>query len=72
VAAHRGTVTGYEGPRNWDYRYCWLRDTTFTPQALLGTGYVDEAKAWREWLLRAVAGDPAKLQIMCGLDMADS
>ncbi|MFY1692294.1 glycoside hydrolase family 15 protein [Plantactinospora sp. WMMB782] len=56
------------GPRNWDYRYCWLRDATFTLQALLGTGYVEEAKAWREWLLRAVAGDPAKLRIMYGLD----
>jgi GH15 family glucan-1,4-alpha-glucosidase len=56
------------GVRNWDYRYCWLRDATFTLQALLGTGYVDEAKAWREWLVRAVAGDPAKLQIMYGLD----
>jgi GH15 family glucan-1,4-alpha-glucosidase len=56
------------GPRNWDYRYCWLRDATFTLQALLGTGYVTEARAWREWLLRAVAGDPADLQIMYGLD----
>ncbi|PZF86369.1 glycoside hydrolase family 15 protein [Micromonospora deserti] len=56
------------GPRNWDYRYCWLRDATFTLQALLGTGYVAEAKAWREWLLRAVAGDPADLQIMYALD----
>jgi GH15 family glucan-1,4-alpha-glucosidase len=56
------------GARNWDYRYCWLRDATFTLQALLGTGYVAEAKAWREWLLRAVAGDPADLQIMYGLD----
>jgi GH15 family glucan-1,4-alpha-glucosidase len=56
------------GPRNWDYRYCWLRDATFTLQALLGTGYVAEAKAWRDWLLRAVAGDPADLQIMYGLD----
>ncbi len=56
------------GPRNWDYRYCWLRDATFTLQALLGTGYVEEAKAWREWLLRAVAGDPADLRIMYGLD----
>lgn len=58
------------GVRNWDYRYCWLRDATFTLQALLGTGYVAEAKAWREWLVRAVAGDPAKLQIMYGLDGA--
>ena len=56
------------GSRNWDYRYCWLRDATFTLQALLGTGYVAEAKAWREWLLRAVAGDPADLQIMYALD----
>ena len=56
------------GPRNWDYRYCWLRDATFTLQALLGTGFVAEARAWREWLLRAVAGDPADLQIMYALD----
>ncbi|MEV0428581.1 glycoside hydrolase family 15 protein [Micromonospora sp. NPDC050495] len=56
------------GPRNWDYRYCWLRDATFALQALLGTGYVAEARAWREWLLRAVAGDPADLQIMYALD----
>jgi GH15 family glucan-1,4-alpha-glucosidase len=58
------------GSRNWDYRYCWLRDATFTLQALLGTGYVAEARAWREWLLRAVAGDPADLQIMYALDGA--
>ena len=56
------------GPRNWDYRYCWLRDSTSTLQALLAAGYHKEAKAWREWLLRAVAGDPAKLQIMYALD----
>lgn len=56
------------GPRNWDYRFCWLRDATFALQALLGTGFVAEARAWREWLLRAVAGDPADLQIMYGLD----
>ena len=56
------------GVRNWDYRYCWIRDATFTLQALLGTGFEDEAKAWREWLVRAVAGDPSKLQIMYGLD----
>ncbi|MDO8121092.1 glycoside hydrolase family 15 protein [Isoptericola sp. b490] len=56
------------GERNWDYRYCWLRDASFTLQALLGTGYVEEAKAWRAWLLRAVAGDPADLQIMYALD----
>jgi GH15 family glucan-1,4-alpha-glucosidase len=56
------------GSRNWDYRYCWLRDATFTLQALLGTGYEKEARAWREWLLRAVAGDPADLRIMYALD----
>lgn len=56
------------GPRNWDYRYCWLRDSTYTLQALLAAGYTDEAAAWREWLLRAVAGDPSTLQIMYGVD----
>ncbi len=54
------------GPRNWDYRYCWLRDATFTLYALLQAGYTSEAVAWRDWLLRAVAGDPADLQIMYG------
>jgi GH15 family glucan-1,4-alpha-glucosidase len=52
------------GVRNWDYRYCWLRDATFTLQAMLHSGFRDEAKEWRDWLFRAVAGDPAKLQIM--------
>ncbi|WP_049577491.1 glycoside hydrolase family 15 protein [Streptomyces sp. SBT349] len=56
------------GPRNWDYRFCWLRDSAFTLQALLSTGFVDEARAWRDWLLRAVAGDPSDLQIMYALD----
>jgi GH15 family glucan-1,4-alpha-glucosidase len=56
------------GPRNWDYRYCWLRDATFTLRALLDTGFIDEARAWREWLVRATAGDPADLQSMYGLD----
>ena len=55
------------GVRNWDYRFCWLRDTTFTLYALLNAGYEEEAKLWREWLLRAVAGDPSQLQIMYGL-----
>ena len=55
------------GPRNWDYRYCWLRDATLALQSLLAAGYTDEAAAWREWLLRAVAGDPSKLQIMYGI-----
>jgi GH15 family glucan-1,4-alpha-glucosidase len=56
------------GQRNWDYRYCWLRDATFTLQALLACGFVREARAWREWLLRAAAGSPAALRIMYGLD----
>ncbi|GAA4025587.1 glycoside hydrolase family 15 protein [Arthrobacter methylotrophus] len=55
------------GPRNWDYRYCWLRDATLTLQAFLAAGYTEEAAAWRHWLLRAVAGDPADLQIMYSL-----
>ncbi|HEX6274218.1 MAG TPA: glycoside hydrolase family 15 protein [Polyangiaceae bacterium] len=55
------------GERNWDYRYCWLRDSTFTLYALSLAGYADEARAWRDWLLRAVAGDPSKLQIMYGV-----
>ena len=54
------------GVRNWDYRYCWLRDATFTLFALMSAGFLDEAVAWREWLLRTVAGDPAGLQIMYG------
>ncbi len=55
------------GVRNWDYRYCWLRDATFTLLALMEAGYTGEAVRWRDWLLRAVAGDPADLQIMYGL-----
>jgi len=55
------------GVRNWDYRLCWLRDATFTLYALMMGGYVDEARAWREWLLRAVAGNPDQIQIMYGL-----
>ena len=55
------------GVRNWDYRYCWLRDATFTLYALMNAGYTDEARAWRDWLLRAVAGDPAKAQILYGV-----
>ena len=54
------------GVRNWDYRYCWLRDATFTLLALVNAGYLDEARDWREWLLRAVAGRPENLQIMYG------
>jgi GH15 family glucan-1,4-alpha-glucosidase len=55
------------GVRNWDYRYCWVRDATLTLLALVGSGYVDEARAWRDWLLRAVAGSPQDLQIMYGV-----
>ncbi len=54
------------GVRNWDYRYCWLRDATFTLYALMTCGFYSEATAWRDWLLRAVAGDPRQLQIMYG------
>ncbi|MGH6916527.1 MAG: glycoside hydrolase family 15 protein, partial [Geminicoccaceae bacterium] len=55
------------GMRNWDYRFCWLRDATMTLLALMGAGYYDEARAWRDWLLRAVAGSPAQMQIMYGI-----
>jgi GH15 family glucan-1,4-alpha-glucosidase len=56
------------GVRNWDYRFCWVRDATFTLLALAQNGYVHEARAWREWLLRAVAGEPSKMQILYGVD----
>src|SRR5215470_7253823 len=55
------------GVRNWDYRFCWLRDATFTLLALMHAGYYDEARTWRDWLFRAVAGSPDQLQIMYGL-----
>jgi GH15 family glucan-1,4-alpha-glucosidase len=55
------------GPRNWDYRFCWLRDSTLTLLALMNAGYYDEAGKWREWLLRAVAGSPDQVQIMYGI-----
>ena len=55
------------GPRNWDYRYCWLRDATFTLQAFMHGGYYEEAKAWQQWLLRAIAGSPEQVQIMYGI-----
>lgn len=56
-----------EGVRNWDYRYCWLRDATFTLLALMYLGYYDEARAWRDWLIRAVAGSPEQVQIVYGV-----
>jgi GH15 family glucan-1,4-alpha-glucosidase len=55
------------GVRNWDYRYCWLRDATFTLSALMLAGLTEEAKAWREWLMRAVAGQPRQMQILYGV-----
>jgi GH15 family glucan-1,4-alpha-glucosidase len=55
------------GQRNWDYRFCWLRDATMTLAAMLRSGFTEEAAAWRDWLLRAIAGDPADLQIMYGV-----
>ncbi len=55
------------GQRNWDYRFCWLRDTAFTLMALLRAGYDEEAKAWRRWLLRSIAGAPSQLQTIYGI-----
>lgn len=55
------------GARNWDYRFCWLRDATFTLLALMNSGYTEEASAWHNWLLRAAAGAPANMQIMYGI-----
>ena len=60
----------FGGERNWDYRYCWLRDAALTLTSLLRAGYTDEARLWRSWLLRAVAGDPEDLQIMYAVDGA--
>ncbi len=56
------------GKKNWDYRYCWLRDSTFTLGALINAGYHEEARSWRDWLLRAIGGSPGKMQIMYRLD----
>ncbi|MFI5693769.1 glycoside hydrolase family 15 protein [Kribbella sp. NPDC051586] len=56
------------GVRNWDYRFCWIRDATFTLLALLDAGYETEASAWREWLLRALAGQPEQMQLMYGVE----
>jgi len=55
------------GPRNWDYRFCWLRDATLTLLALMNSGHFEEARAWRDWLLRAAAGSPSQIQVMYGL-----
>ncbi len=55
------------GVRNWDYRYCWLRDATLTLLAFLRAGYLDEARQWRDWLLRAIAGSPTDIQVMYGV-----
>jgi GH15 family glucan-1,4-alpha-glucosidase len=55
------------GSRNWDYRFCWLRDATLTLLTLMNAGYYEEAQNWREWLLRAAAGSPPQIQIMYGL-----
>ncbi len=56
------------GVRNWDYRYCWIRDATYTLLVLVEGGYIDEARRWREWLVRALAGQPEQMQIMYGID----
>ena len=56
------------GPRNWDYRYCWLRDATFTVSALLNAGFHQEAVDWRDWMLRAIGPEPDKMRIMYRLD----
>ena len=58
---------GIGGARNWDYRFCWLRDATLTLLALMNAGYYEEAHAWRDWLLRAAAGSPSQIQIMYGM-----
>jgi len=55
------------GPRNWDYRFCWLRDATFTLLAFMHLGYYDEARTWRDWLIRAIAGSPRQVQILYGV-----
>ncbi|HET9501615.1 MAG TPA: glycoside hydrolase family 15 protein [Marmoricola sp.] len=68
AAATTSLPEEFGGVRNWDYRFCWLRDASLTLEALLDCGYVDEARLWRNWLLRAVAGDPKDLQIMYAVD----
>ena len=67
AAATTSLPEEFGGVRNWDYRYCWLRDTALTLEALMLHGYTEEAQNWRQWLLRAIAGDPDDVQIMYGL-----
>ena len=68
AAATTSLPEEFGGVRNWDYRFCWLRDASLTLESLLDCGYQDEARLWRNWLLRAVAGDPKDLQIMYAVD----
>jgi GH15 family glucan-1,4-alpha-glucosidase len=68
AAATSSLPEDFGGSRNWDYRFCWLRDASLTLEALLDCGYQDEARLWRDWLLRSVAGDPEDLQIMYAVD----
>ncbi len=68
AAATTSLPEDFGGVRNWDYRFCWLRDASLTLEALLSAGYDDEARLWREWLLRAIAGDPKDIQIMYAVD----
>jgi GH15 family glucan-1,4-alpha-glucosidase len=68
AAATTSLPEDFGGARNWDYRYCWLRDAALTLEALVEQGFLDEAGQWRDWLLRAVAGSPADLQIMYRVD----
>ena len=68
AAATTSLPEEFGGERNWDYRFCWLRDAALTLEALLGCGYVEETELWRDWLLRAVAGDPEDMQIMYRVD----
>ncbi len=68
AAATTSLPEDFGGERNWDYRFCWLRDASLTLEALLESGYANEARLWRDWLLRAAAGDPKDLQIMYAVD----